>query len=192
MRSIKQGNSIPVQEGTEVKINKRVVTVTGPKGTLTRSFAHAPIDLKVDDKKNLIVAEKWFGTKSQNSTLKSVLSHINNMMTGVTLGYKYKMRFAYAHFPVSVTVNDAEKQIEIRNFLGEKYVRRVPLVGETKASRTDVAVMKDELVLEGTSIRDVSLSASLVHGVTLVKRKDIRKFLDGIYVSAKENIEAPQ
>ena len=60
---------------------------------------------------------------------------------------------------------------------------------QKQAARTDVAVMKDELVLQGTSIRDVSLSASLVHGATLVKRKDIRKFLDGIYVSVKENIE---
>ena len=48
--------------------------------------------------------------------------------------------------------------------------------------------MKDELVLEGNSITDVSITASQLHGVCLVKRKDIRKFLDGIYVSEKTTI----
>ena len=48
--------------------------------------------------------------------------------------------------------------------------------------------MKDELVLEGNCINEVSQTAAQVHGVTLVKRKDIRKFLDGIYVSEKSTI----
>merc|ERR1712038_1967571 len=73
--------------------------------------------------------------------------------------------------------------ISIRNFLGEKVVRRVKMLGEVKIRKgTDV---KDELILEGNSIEFVSQSAAQIHQIVLVRHKDIRKFLDGIYVSKK-------
>jgi ribosomal protein L6P/L9E len=42
------------------------------------------------------------------------------MIRGVTLGYKFKMRYAYAHFPIQGFITDGGKAVEIRNFLGEK------------------------------------------------------------------------
>ena len=47
---------------------------------------------------------------------------------------------------------------------------------------------KDELVLQGNDIENVSLSAALIQQSTTVKKKDIRKFLDGIYVSDKGHV----
>ncbi|KAG7249211.1 hypothetical protein CRUP_014357 [Coryphaenoides rupestris] len=49
---------------------------------------------------------------------------------------------------------------------------------------------KDELVLEGNDIELVSNSAALIQQATTVKKKDIRKFLDGIYVSEKSTVVA--
>ena len=49
------------------------------------------------------------------------------MFTGVTKGYLYKMRFCYAHFPINVTTSG--RTIEIRNFLGEKRVRKCVVIG---------------------------------------------------------------
>eukprot|EP01064_Diplonema_japonicum_P014376 TRINITY_DN2198_c4_g1_i1.p2 TRINITY_DN2198_c4_g1~~TRINITY_DN2198_c4_g1_i1.p2 ORF type:complete len:212 (+),score=62.53 TRINITY_DN2198_c4_g1_i1:78-638(+) len=186
MRTIKSESSLNIPEGVSVKITNREVTVEGPRGVLKKAFKHAPIDLKVNG--DVVEADMWFGKKLQVSTIKSVLSHIRNMCTGVTKGYRYKMRFAYAHFPVGVSVDEGE--IIIRNFLGEKRVRKVSLAGPLKAYRTETSVMKDELVIEGNDISEVSQTAAAVHGATLVKRKDIRKFLDGIYVSTKTTIEA--
>lgn len=111
------------------------------------------------------------------------------MITGVTKGFKYKMRFCYAHFPINVaTVKQGDKEIvEIRNFLGEKSVRRITLLDGVSYERNpDV---KDQIELSGIDITKVSLSCAQISQTTAVKNKDIRKFLDGIYVSEKGNID---
>ena len=43
--------------------------------------------------------------------------------------------------------------------------------------------------LEGNDIELVSNSAALIQQATTVKNKDIRKFLDGIYVSEKGTVQ---
>ncbi|CDP21653.1 unnamed protein product [Coffea canephora] len=48
--------------------------------------------------------------------------------------------------------------------------------------------VKDELVLDGNDSELVSRSAALINQKCHVKNKDIRKFLDGIYVSEKGQI----
>jgi large subunit ribosomal protein L9e len=40
------------------------------------------------------------------------------MIKGVSKGYQYKMRAAYAHFPVILSIGEDKKSVEIRNFLG--------------------------------------------------------------------------
>ena len=48
---------------------------------------------------------------------------------------------------------------------------------------------KDELILEGNDIKLVLNSAALIQQATTGKKKDIRKFLDGIYVSEKGTVQ---
>merc|ERR1712137_1432748 len=45
-----------------------------------------------------VTVEMWFGSSKQNAVLRTVITHIKNMMIGVTKGFRYKMRFVYAHF----------------------------------------------------------------------------------------------
>jgi len=98
------------------------------------------------------------------------------------------MRFVYAHFPINTNILNDGTLIEVRNFLGEKRVRSVKMLPGVKIDRSkDV---KDEVVLTGTDVELVSRSAALLHQCALVKNKDIRKFLDGIYVSEKGNVDA--
>ncbi|KAH8412391.1 hypothetical protein KR009_001692 [Drosophila setifemur] len=98
---------------------------------------------------------------------------------GVTFGIQYTIGAVYAQFLIN-------SLIEIRNFLGEKYIRRVEMApGVTVVNST---AQKDELIVEGNDIEAVSGSAALIQQSTTVKNKDIRKFLDGLYVSEKTTV----
>ena len=128
-----------------------------------------------------IRVDLWFATRKQLACVRTVCSHIDNMMVGVTRGFLYKMRFVYSHFPINVTL--AGDVVEIRNFLGEKRVRKVKLLEGVSYIRS--AEVKDEIQLLGNDIANVSLTAAQIQQSTNVRNKDLRKFLDGIYVSEK-------
>merc|ERR1712146_774313 len=129
-----------------------------------------------------VVVESWLTAMKQKSSLKSALAAVVNMMDGVQIKFKKFMRLAYSYFPINVTITSGGKGCEIRNFLGEKIVRNIDMLGDTKVEKSkDV---KDEIYMEGTDIELVGRSAALINQSCLLKRKDIRKFLDGIYVSS--------
>lgn len=141
-----------------------------------------------------------------------------------TQGFKYKMRAVYAHFPINCIIQNNGTAMEIRNFLGEKvtifhHVKLAPTEGFFQIVRnvtmlegvivSESKAQKDELIIEGNDIQNVSQSgmchhrillllgpltscastAASIQGVCRVRNKDIRKFLDGIYVSEKGTIE---
>jgi len=185
MKQIIASKVYDIPEGVTVEIKSRECTVTGPRGTLSRSFKFTKLDLRVEG--NQVKAELWFGNKKALACIRSVISAIKNMCVGVTKGYEYKMRMVYAHFPINVSIEEQGKLVAIRNFLGEKRVREVKMLEGVDIERsTDV---KDELILSGNDINCVAQSAAAIQNATRVKNKDIRKFLDGVYVSEKGNVE---
>lgn len=185
MKTIVSSQEVTIPDNVKVTTKNSSVTVTGPRGTLTRSFAHAKLQIEIVGKHKLKV-QKWFGNKRQLATVRTICSHIQNMIKGVTKGFQYKMRSVYAHFPINVIISNENTDVEIRNFLGEKALRRVKMLpGVTCVNSTG---QKDELILESNDVEAVSRSAALIQQSTTVKRKDIRKFLDGIYVSEKTTV----
>ena len=168
----------------EVYVKNRRVVVKGPRGVLRRDFTHQFVDIKKEGEK--VVVDMWFGLHKNIAVVRSICTHIRNMITGVTRGYRYKMRFVYAHFPINVAINKDGKKVEIRNFLGEKRVRHIHMLEGVTVIKSDA--QKDEIILEGNDIEAVSTSAAQIYQSVLVRNKDIRKFLDGIYVSEKELI----
>ena len=187
VRTIYSTRTVEIPSNVTVTVKSREVTVVGPLGTLQRSFKHMSLDitpLDVDGKKSLKV-DIWFGNRENSASLRTICSHITNMINGVIKGFKYKMRFCYAHFPIncSSNKNGAKEVVEIRNFLGEKRIRRVELMDGVKYVKT--ADVKDQIEISGIDITKVSLSCARIAQITNCRKKDIRKFLDGIYVSEK-------
>ena len=65
-----------------VTAKKRVVTVKGPRGTLSKSFRHIQCELTMLSKRKIRV-DLWFANRKQLATLRTVCSHIENLIKGV-------------------------------------------------------------------------------------------------------------
>ena len=101
-------------------------------------------------------------------------AHLKNMIQGVQKGFEKKLVCVFAHFPVSMEVKESE--FVIRNFLGEKTLRKAQIVGSAK-----VEVKGNEIMVKGVNKEDVGQTAGNIIASTKVKEKDIRVFQDGIY-----------
>jgi large subunit ribosomal protein L9e len=51
--------------------------------------------------------------------------------------------------------------------------------------------VKDQIEISGIDLAAVSLTAAKIQQATNIRHKDLRKFLDGIYVSEKGAIPVP-
>jgi large subunit ribosomal protein L9e len=68
------------------------------------------------------------------------------------------MRLVYAHFPINIAVVRDGAELEIRNYLGEKIIRKVEMLEGVKVIRSEN--VKDEVVLVGNDIEKVSQSGT--------------------------------
>jgi large subunit ribosomal protein L9e len=108
MKFIVAEQELEVPEGVTVDVKSRKIAVKGKLGTLTRSFRHVPIDIlkekSAKGKTDTLKFRMWLQKKKRNAVLGTVRSTVRNMITGVTVGYKFRMVLAYSHFPIVVNV----------------------------------------------------------------------------------------
>ncbi|CAD8213569.1 unnamed protein product [Paramecium octaurelia] len=192
MKYILTEEHVAIPEKIEITAKSKQVKVKGPRGELTKNFKHAALDIQVQKKvnkktnasKSRVSVRMWQSYRKQRCQVNSVASSIKNMIRGVTTGYKFKMVLAYAHFPIIINLLDKGLGIEIKNFLGEKIIRTIKCLPGVTITRNEQEE-KNVLTLQGNDLNNVSLTCALIHQACAVKNKDIRQFLDGIYVSEK-------
>lgn len=170
--------SLPIPEGVQLNVDGRTIKATGPRGTLEEDFSHLPVHFAIEDK-SLRVYSPW-ARKREVALVGTALAHVRNMIRGVTSGYTYKLKLVYAHFPITVKVNEKEKKLIIDNFTGEKTPRTAKIVGSVK-----VKIAGDEIHVQGNRLGDVSQTAANIQSSTKIRDKDQRVFLDGIYIFEK-------
>ncbi|KAJ8748283.1 hypothetical protein K2173_000855 [Erythroxylum novogranatense] len=178
MKTILSSETMDIPDGVKIKVNAKVIEHLNLDFHLMKDEETSQRKLKIDAVMQI--------TGKTSVAIRTALSHVGNLITSVTKGYRYKTLFVYAHFPINASITNSNKSIEIRNFLGEKKVRKVDMLEGVTVVRSEK--VKDELVLDGSDIELVSRSAALINQKCHVKNKDIRKFLDGIYVSEKGTI----
>ena len=173
MRLPEISKTIQVPDNVDLKMDGKKINIKGSKGSLTRDFTFAPIAIEGEGK-NIRIWAKW-PRKKEAALVGTICSHINNMITGVTKGYVYKLKIVFSHFPITVKVQD--KSVLIENFTGERRARKIKIIGEVK-----VKVEPEDIVVEGVNLEDVSQTAANIEQATRVRGKDPRVFLDGLYV----------
>ena len=71
-------------------IKARKVTVKGPHGQLFRDLSHIHADLRVED--GYVIVSIWFSSMKYKACLRSCMSAIVNLITGVTEKFQKTMR----------------------------------------------------------------------------------------------------
>jgi large subunit ribosomal protein L6 len=164
---------IQIPDGVVVNVNAGTLTVRGAKATLSRDFSFTGIFLETDGKTVRVWAE-W-PRKKEAALVGTLNSHIQNMITGVTKGFTYKLKIVFSHFPITVKLQN--KEVIVENFTGEKRPRKLKILGDVK-----VKIETDDIIVQGHALEDVSQTAANIEHGTRVTNKDPRVFLDGIYV----------
>ncbi len=168
---------VDIPEGVTVRLEGKKVTVAGGKGELVRDFSHAKVKLTLEGDKLRVWAVN--PRKREASLVNTLATHVRNMIKGVTQGFTYKLKIVFVHFPTTIRIQD--RKVVIQNFLGERRPREAAIVGDVK-----VSVQGDDIIVEGIDIEEVGQTAANIQQATRIRRKDLRKFLDGIYVYSKE------
>jgi len=170
--------TVSIPDQVSVQVEGRTVKVKGPLGSLQEDLSHLPVSINVND--NKVRLETTWPRKREIGMLGTAAAHVRNMLKGVTQGYRYELRTVYAHFPVTVKVDEKAKVLKIENFTGEKTPRYAKIVEGVK-----VDVKGEDISVEGIDLKSVSQTAANIQDSTKIKKKDLRVFLDGIYVSGK-------
>ena len=168
---------IEIPEGVNITVNKHMMEFQGPLGKTFKSFRKIPVNIDVNDGKVTLKAQGK--RKRDYSILHTSRSLIKNICEGLIEGYTIKMKVVYAHFPITVKVQD--KTILIENFQGERAQRTTRVVGNTK-----VIPKGEDVILTGEVLTDVTQTAANIELKTKVKNKEHRVFLDGIYIYEKK------
>ena len=138
--------TMDIPNGVKIKVHTKIIEVEGPRGKLICNFKHLNLDFQLKDEatgQHKLKIEAWFGKRKTSAAIRTALSHVKNLIIGVTKGYRYKMRFVYAHFSINALITNGAKSIEIRNFLDEKKVRKVEMLDGVSILRSEK--VKDEL-----------------------------------------------
>jgi large subunit ribosomal protein L9e len=85
MRDVLKTEELDIPEGIEVSIKSRLISVTGPRGTLTKNIRHVDMDIRLlKGKTTKVTLAVWQGGRKHVACLRTIKSLITNMITGVT------------------------------------------------------------------------------------------------------------
>ncbi|MBN1786188.1 MAG: 50S ribosomal protein L6 [Candidatus Methanofastidiosa archaeon] len=170
---------IIIPNGIEVEVSNHYVKIKGPLGSLERRFKYP--NVRLESKANAIVLVVDYPRKVDKAAIYTIRSHLRNMLKGVQVGFKYRMKIIYAHFPLNIKL-DGDKVV-IDNYLGEKFPRNAKVVGTTKVNITG-----DEIVVEGINKEHVGQTVGNLEKATRVIKRDPRVFQDGIYLIERDGV----
>jgi large subunit ribosomal protein L6 len=134
---------VSIPEGVTVTVDKRLVTVNGPKGTLTLSL---PLKIDVAVKDNQVIVTRVTEEKKVKACHGSTRAHINNMVSGVQNLWKKELEIRGTGYKASVNGN---KLIVIAGFIHPVEVIAPEGINFLVAEDTKITVMGTNKVVVG-------------------------------------------
>lgn len=167
-------HSVTIPEGVTANISEDgVVTITGPKGSLNRTFQSKVINLLEDG--NGIIVRVDLPRRKQRALAGTWNAHLNNMVKGVTDGFTINLKAFYSHFPMTMQANG--NTFTVNNYFGERVPRTAKILDNVEVKVSN----KTEVTVTGIDKEAVGQTAANIERCTTVKNRDRRVFQDGIY-----------
>ena len=170
-----------------VQIQSGVITVTGPRGVLSRDVSHLGLDVAWHPDMRKMTAKCLSNNRQLVARCGTLFSHVKDMITGVTKGYRYKMRFVTSHVPTKHSISDAKDQFKLSHFMGHGAKRISALAG---VQIRDSPNKTEEIWVEGNDRDAVCLTCARIHKVSSSRNRSLTEFLNGMYVSERGYIDA--
>ena len=168
--------AVILPSGVEAKREGTLLHISGPQGMISRNFFHPRVGMQIEQGKIVLQVKK--ATKREKRVLSTFTSHVRNMVQGAQERYVYTLKICSGHFPMSVAV--AGQEFVVKNFLGEIVPRKVMLPAgvQVKIEGTEVVVQSPDKELAGKT-------AACIEHLCVIKGRDIRVFMDGIWITHK-------
>jgi len=167
---------ITVPDGVTASFENNVLTIKGEKGELSRTFIHPKIEMKVNG--NIVEINSKKVRRKEKALIGTFVAHIKNMIKGVTEGFEYKMKTVFSHFPIKTSVEGNE--FVVQNFLGERSARKAKIL-----DGVTIETKGEDVTVQGIDKEKVGQTVANIERATLVKKRDIRVFQDGVYRISK-------
>ncbi len=174
----KKTEKIELPENISANYENQALTIKGSKGEIKKIVNEPGIAVKTDGKS--IMFEYSSKKKKTKKLLGTLKAHINNIIRGVSTGYTYKMKICSGHFPMTVTLTGNE--LTVKNFFGEKSPRKMKLTPNVK-----VKIDGQEISIESIEKEAASQCAASIEQLTKRSNFDRRIFMDGIYITSKDD-----
>lgn len=172
---------IEMAEGMTADYSNNEITLKKGAQEIKRKMNRI-IDVKIEGNKIIVSSKK--ASKNERKVFGSIKAHIRNMIQGLKEPFKYKLQAVSVHFPMTLKLEKENKQLLIKNFLGEKKDRVIKLI-----DNVDINVNKDIIELKSADIEKAGLQASIIEKGTKIRLRDRRIFQDGIYITEKPGRE---
>ena len=168
---------VEIPEEVTASIEGNTVTITGPKGSLSREFVSSRHEILQEG--GAIIVRVDIPRRKESALAGTWQAHMNNMVKGVTEGFTYTLKALYSHFPMTLAVKG--NHFVVNNYFGERVPRQANIL-----SGVEVKVQnKTEVLVTGIDKEAVGQTAANIERSTTVKKRDRRVFQDGIYLIDK-------
>lgn len=137
---------INVPSNVTVSVDNGIIKVNGPKGELTENVL---VGVKIEQKDNLITITRNSDSKIDKSNHGLMRSLINNMVIGVTEGFKKELEVTGVGFRVAVAGNTLKLKVGFSHEIEYKFPEGI-----------NVSVEQNKITVEGISKQQVGQTAA--------------------------------
>jgi large subunit ribosomal protein L6 len=168
---------VEIPADVDVSVKGHTLTFKGKKGEMSRAFLCPQVKVTLEGKK--LSFSSTNATKREKKMIYSFTSHAKNLIFGVTNGHHYRLKICSGHFPMTAALSG--KDFIVKNFLGEKFPRKLAL-----PEKVTVKIEGDFVAVESCSKEFAGQTAANIELLTKIRGRDPRIFQDGIWIIQKD------